>query len=604
MFKISRNTCISDIQGTSKFLAENGFDLKVHSSNRGYRLGGREIEIRRAILYSISLVDPYYGDSFTKITYKISERFVFHLFGLDYEAARNRAVILADAAASENVKLSLQSAIYISACMEFVLKRLKRGCYLRNADIQHGVIDKIGKNNILKLMEASGLWREIQDILACDPDLSISERSEIECCEKEVLQQMIFCIGSIWEDYLADYSVKGFEPEEAALQLIKQFEKNLGYEFRNKGHIIVSLGKSLVGVLFRVNYKFRIYTPMTDMIFADYSYIYEITRKVLQTYETGSLVFPENETAYLTTQLLGWITRDSGRDARDRQEEPLIGIICANNVGIGVLVQQQIENTFSNIRTVLLPVHELNNSELYKNLTLIVSTLTLRVGSDIPVVRVNALLSAQDKENIARHLRGRLQAGMAMDAVTRELMKIARDFMTVEQREIFKQKLERLLNSGQYEITYKGRKKFMLKDLITEERIQFAKSVSDWREAIKIASRPLLDDNSITENYVNAMIAVIEKVGPYVVLTPGVALPHARQNEDVHRLAMSLLCVKERVYFSEEKYANLIFILASPDGKSHIDALANLSKLFSDDAMLDKFMEADTVDDIVRLISQ
>ena len=68
----------------------------------------------------------------------------------------------------------------------------------------------------------------------------------------------------------------------------------------------------------------------------------------------------------------------------------------------------------------------------------------------------------------------------------------------------------------------------MLTDLITQKRIQCIERVSDWREAIRTASAPLLEDGSIQESYVDAMVESVETVGPYIVLAPELPFPHAR----------------------------------------------------------------------------
>ena len=99
-----------------------------------------------------------------------------------------------------------------------------------------------------------------------------------------------------------------------------------------------------------------------------------------------------------------------------------------------------------------------------------------------------------------------------------------------------------------------------------------------------------------------AMIDSIETTGPYIVLTPGVALPHARPSEGAKKLAMAMLCSRERIYFNEEKYANLLIILSSVDGHSHINALVHLSNMFGEEETLEKFMEAQTVEEVVELI--
>ena len=138
--------------------------------------------------------------------------------------------------------------------------------------------------------------------------------------------------------------------------------------------------------------------------------------------------------------------------------------------------------------------------------------------------------------------------------------------------------------------------------MLTERRITVKDSVKDWREAIYLAAKPLEEDGSIEPAYTKAMILSVESGGPFIILSPGIALPHARPEAGVRWMSMSLLKVKEKVYFTEEKYANLFFVLASTDGNSHLNALKELSSLFSDGAAYDKFMKADTVEELHQLI--
>uniref|UniRef100_UPI0035B55A95 PTS sugar transporter subunit IIA n=1 Tax=Parageobacillus toebii TaxID=153151 RepID=UPI0035B55A95 len=46
----------------------------------------------------------------------------------------------------------------------------------------------------------------------------------------------------------------------------------------------------------------------------------------------------------------------------------------------------------------------------------------------------------------------------------------------------------------------------MLKDLLTKHHIQFVEEVGDWKEAIALAAKPLLDNGCITNEYIQAMI--------------------------------------------------------------------------------------------------
>ena len=118
----------------------------------------------------------------------------------------------------------------------------------------------------------------------------------------------------------------------------------------------------------------------------------------------------------------------------------------------------------------------------------------------------------------------------------------------------------------------------MLGKLLTEKRIQTTKQVLHWEEAISLAAKPLLDDGSIEESYVQAMIAAAHRFGPYMVLADRFALPHAQGEAGVNRLAMSLLIVEDEVDMLGE-LVNMFMVLATPDANAHIEVLASLSEI-------------------------
>ncbi|STR39980.1 PTS IIA-like nitrogen-regulatory protein PtsN [Klebsiella michiganensis] len=60
----------------------------------------------------------------------------------------------------------------------------------------------------------------------------------------------------------------------------------------------------------------------------------------------------------------------------------------------------------------------------------------------------------------------------------------------------------------------------MISTWLTEKKIQIVDSVSDWKQAITISAQPLLVDESINENYVEAIFRSHEELGPYYVLAP------------------------------------------------------------------------------------
>ena len=68
----------------------------------------------------------------------------------------------------------------------------------------------------------------------------------------------------------------------------------------------------------------------------------------------------------------------------------------------------------------------------------------------------------------------------------------------------------------------------MLKDLVNEKLIKLQIEASDWEDAVRKAAQPLVDEGKVKTSYVDDIIKGVKEMGPYIVLTKHVALPHAR----------------------------------------------------------------------------
>ena len=145
---------------------------------------------------------------------------------------------------------------------------------------------------------------------------------------------------------------------------------------------------------------------------------------------------------------------------------------------------------------------------------------------------------------------------------------------------------------------------YLLTELLTKDTIQLANFVDTWQEAIHLAASPLLNQHKIEERYIQAMIHSIEKHGPYVVITPKVAIPHARHTEGVNELAMSLLSLQKPVLFGSEKPVFLIIVLAATDHASHLQALVDLTKILQAPNQIDSIIACQHKDDIIKEIQQ
>lgn len=132
----------------------------------------------------------------------------------------------------------------------------------------------------------------------------------------------------------------------------------------------------------------------------------------------------------------------------------------------------------------------------------------------------------------------------------------------------------------------------MLKELLPKSHMQQREKVDSWEDAIKIASIPLLKEGIIEESYIENMIESVNKNGPYIVLMDYFALPSRKSGEGVNRLGMSLLTLNHPVDLKGNP-VKVFLVLAAVDATSHIEALADISKLLMDPKNYEIFMSGD-----------
>ena len=88
-------------------------------------------------------------------------------------------------------------------------------------------------------------------------------------------------------------------------------------------------------------------------------------------------------------------------------------------------------------------------------------------------------------------------------------------------------------------------------------------------------------------------------MGPYYVIAPQIAIPHARPEQGVIKKAMSILLLKEPIKFSEDGFeVRLLIALAATDSQSHLESLVTLSNLLSDESTLASMLQASSNEEL------
>ncbi|MGD8171848.1 PTS sugar transporter subunit IIA [Vibrio sp. TRT 21S02] len=144
----------------------------------------------------------------------------------------------------------------------------------------------------------------------------------------------------------------------------------------------------------------------------------------------------------------------------------------------------------------------------------------------------------------------------------------------------------------------------MLRELITKDVIRVYPEAADWKEAIQKSCQALLDQKAIEPSYIEAIYRSHEELGPYYVVGPGMAMPHARPEDGVNRLAMSITVIQQGVAFDSDGNdpVKMLVTLAATDSDSHVGAISKLAELFMNDEHVEQICNARTPEDVLAVI--
>lgn len=136
-------------------------------------------------------------------------------------------------------------------------------------------------------------------------------------------------------------------------------------------------------------------------------------------------------------------------------------------------------------------------------------------------------------------------------------------------------------------------------------RVLILKAVSNWAEAVRLAGNLLSKNGIVDDKYTDAMIRVTKELGPYSVVAPGIAIPHARPEDGAHKVGISILIVKNGVNFGSPNDPVYIVIgFAATDKTSHLGVLKELAEFLSNEDLMEKMKKSLNELDVLRIFKE
>jgi|SRR5699024_426210 len=134
--------------------------------------------------------------------------------------------------------------------------------------------------------------------------------------------------------------------------------------------------------------------------------------------------------------------------------------------------------------------------------------------------------------------------------------------------------------------------------------IKLGAEVQTAEEAIREAGNLLLKEGMIDQSYIDAMLKAYKENGPYFVLAPHIAIPHARPEDGVNEASVSLLQLKTPVKFGHQSNdpVQLIFGLGAASSDEHLTLLQKLTGLLNEGSHVDTLKNATHLEEIQKIL--
>lgn len=371
--------------------------------------------------------------------------------------------------------------------------------------------------------------------------------------------------------------------------LVSEFEKVACVTFDKREELERALFVHLNTSLYRYRYGIQIGNILGDDVMNEYPDMFAITKIAVKRLEKQiELPIPDSEVAYLTLHFGGFLKIPS-----EENEHLRILIVCVNGISTGNMIKREVHKLlpFAEIVGVVAAVHLINAQNICD---LIISTV--KINSIVPSITVHPVLTELDRRSILNH---RLVALRNVEIQKERLFQIVKKYVNpADYPNLLKDLTVYIQRDMQHDV-WGEEEEYNLLSILDESRICIFPDRCSWQNSVRIAGRCLLDNRSIEPKYLDTMITQLQYYGPYMFLTENVLLAHAKPEDGVNCLDVSMALFRESVWFSDSKKAKIIWVLAAEDQEKHLKILQDILTLTGDSKFLSDIENAKSSTDIL-----
>lgn len=143
--------------------------------------------------------------------------------------------------------------------------------------------------------------------------------------------------------------------------------------------------------------------------------------------------------------------------------------------------------------------------------------------------------------------------------------------------------------------------------LLARKAVALQVEAADWRAAVKAGTDLLVSAGTIEPRYYDRIVQDTEELGPYYLLAPGMAMPHARPEGGVLENSFALVTLKQPVVFGDPDNdpIDILITLAARDARTQTEeAIVQVVTFLDNEETLERLRAARTLDDIILLFDE
>lgn len=342
--------------------------------------------------------------------------------------------------------------------------------------------------------------------------------------------------------------------------------------------------------IYRLKHGLTLKNPLLNEIKQSYSKLFTVIKSYSSDIESFSInKLSDEEIGYLTLHFGAAIERN-----KDSNKELVnVLLVCATGIGTAKFVSSKIQSLFNVHIVDTISYHQVKEVLKNKSVDLIITTVPIKITDNtIQCIEVNPFLTEKNINEISLALRKYNTETVKNRMSLEKILEIICANCTILNKQRLTEELSSYLEIPN---NYKGGVvQLMLHEVLTKDFIKLNVDVENWEEAVRKGGKILEENGSIENRYIEAMVETVKKLGPYIVIAPGIAMPHARPELGVNKVGMSLMTLDKPINFGnkENDPVSIIVCLCAVDHTSHIKALSELVTFLGDTKFIETTLNA------------